>query len=219
MAKKRKLPKKYEEEHELENEKLSVNRLKGNRNDGPVSVNRALEEEQFEKGTRTSKGIIVPKAKKGRDPKMDEEPIEEEDLGLPEGSFLLDRKVGKIELLIHMDAQEKQFLGSNIRKARDFASIFEKGVSNPEDPKLDMAYEIDQNPEFKKELIAQQLLRNFHSDDSTESRNAQLIFKELELWDDEDDLATDFKDELKGDVKAHFNEKLIQILQERIPNL
>lgn len=219
MAKKRKLSKTFEEEYELENEKLSVNRLKGREEDGPISVNKALEEEQFEKGTRTSKGTIVPKAEKGRDPKMDEEPIEEEDLGLPEDSFLMDRKVGKIELLIHMDAQEKQFLGSNIRKARDFASIFEKGLSNPDDPKLDMAYEVDQNPDFKKELIAQQLLRNFHSDDSTESRNAEFIFKELELWDDEDDLATDFKDELKGDAKAYFNEKLIQILQDRIPNL
>jgi hypothetical protein len=219
MAKKRKLPKKYEEEEEYKDEKLSVNRLKGKENDGPVSVNRALEEEQFERGITTSKGIVVPKAEEGRDPKMDEEPIEEEDLGLPEDSFLLDRKVGKLELLIHMNAQEKQFLGSNIRKPRDFASIFENGMSSPEDPKLDMAYEVDQNPEFKKELIAQQLLRNFHSDDSTESRNAQLIFKELDLWDDEDEIATDFKEELKGDPKAHLNLDLVQVLQERIPNL
>ncbi len=219
MAKKRKLPKKYEEEYEQDLEKISVNRLKGRKNDGPVSVNRALEEEQFEKRITTSKGIKVPKAEKGRDPRMDEEPIEEEDLGLPEDSFLMDRKVSKIDLLIHMDAQEKQFLGSNIRKPRDFAAIFEKGKSDREDPKLDMAYEVDQNPEFKKELIAQQLLRNFYSDDSVEVKNTEMIFKELELWDDKDEISTEFKEALEDDPKAYLNENLIEILQNRIPNL
>ena len=213
MAKIRKLPKIYQEEYQDDNEKLSINRMKEGEEEGPMSVNRALELEQEEKVT-VNKGIKAPVPEAGRDPSLDEAPIEEDDLGLPEGSFLIDRKVNHRDLYVQMNAQEKQFLGSNVRKPRDFASIFDKGKSSESDPKLDLAYEIHHNPEFKKRLIAQQLLRNYNSVDSNEVLNAELVFKELKLMENED-----FVDGIHVDLFAHENDDLIAMLQKILPNL
>lgn len=212
--KRRKLPKQEREGYQDDNEKISINRLKEGEEEGPISVNRALEKEQEEKAITGGKGKKIPIPEAERDPKMDEEPISEKDLGLSDDSFLLDRKVNKRDLMAHIDAQEKQFLGSNIRKPRDFAAIFDKGKSSPENPKLDLAYEIHQNPEFKKELIAQQLLRNFHSEDAVEVRNAEHVFTELKLMEKED-----FVDLIRTDEAAHENEALIDMLMKVLPRM
>ena len=213
MAKYRKVPKQYQENTE-EEEQRSFNRIKEVEEDGPVSVNRALEEEMEEKSVNSGKGKMAPLFEQGRDVSMDEDPITEEDLGLSEDSFLMDRKVDKLDMQAHMDAQEKQFVGSNVRKIRDFVRIFEDGKSTAENPKLDMAYEVDQNFEFRKRLIAQQLLRNYHTDKLSESKNTNFILKELQLLDDED-----FMDELDEDENAYMNDKLIEQLKDILPNL
>jgi len=280
----RKLPKKAKEEIQDDDEMLSVNRLKEGEEDGPVSVNRALEDERAERGYNvgksgkgagnklfktleeeemlrqnnvgtktestaevedelqqttktaeegekpsfvlgkelaettenkretTKKGKKVPIAKEGRNPKLDATPIEEKDLGLPEESFLLDRKVAKADLKLQMDAQEKQFLGGNIRKVRDFKQIFDKGKSSPENPKLDLAYDIQQSSLAKKELIAQQLLRNYKSEDSHEVSNSEKIFKELKINDDEKFVAG-----LESDAFPFKNEDLIDKIVKLMP--
>lgn len=181
----------------------------------PLHLTEALEEEQESRKT-TAKGRLAPVPEEGRDPTMDEDPLEAEDLGLPEDSILVDRRLRKEELQLQMNAQSKDFLGSNMHRTRDFAAIFAKGQSSKEDPKLDLAYEIDQNLEYRKELVAQQLLRNFHSADSKESYNAGLIFKELGLTDKDDE---DFADDVSADSAAHENEEFIEQIRKRLPNL
>ncbi|WCL81657.1 hypothetical protein PPO43_00920 [Saprospira sp. CCB-QB6] len=181
----------------------------------PLHLTEALAEERESRKT-TAKGRLAPVPEEGRDPTMDEDPLEAEDLGLPEDSILVDRRLRKEELQLQMNAQSKDFLGSNMHRSRDFAAIFAKGQSSKEDPKLDLAYEIDQNLEYRKELVAQQLLRNFHSADSKESYNAGLIFKELGLTDKDDE---DFADDVSADSAAHENEEFIEQIRKRLPNL
>ena len=186
--------------------KISVSRLDEREDEGPVSVNAALEKERAEK---TKKGGIQQ-----RDPKIDKEPIVADDLGLDDTEFLLDRKVHKNDLKKHIHIHKKNFLGSNVRKPRDFAAIFAKGKSSPEAPKIDLAYDIQQNPNFKRELIAMQLLRNYQSKDMLEERNAEKILKSLKLLKDED-----FVDELESDKKAYKNKGLIGMIASVFPKL
>ncbi len=135
-------------------------------------------------------------------------------MGLPEDSFLMERKVSKRDLALQMAAQEKKFLGGNVRKVRDFAKIFAKGKSSELDPKLDFDYEISQNPLLKKELIAQQLLRNFKSKNSREVRNTENIFEELKLMKDEE-----FTEQLIAEEFPHEVEKLVDRIITVLPNL
>ncbi len=245
----RKLPKQKREELDNDDDKLSVNRLKEGEEEGPISVNRALEkerEEQTANGGKNAtnvddeevleqlresvtehqgeqkrqtggKGKLVPLAKEERNIELDKEPIEEKDLGLGDDDFLLSRKVSKRDLLSHIDAQEKQFLGSNLRKARDFAAIFDRGQSSPEDPKLDLDYSLRQNPELRRQLIAQQLLRNYYSEKEQEQRNANAILKELKLFENED-----FAAALAGEEDgppAYENEDIVAMLAKVLPKL
>ncbi|EJF54709.1 hypothetical protein SapgrDRAFT_3060 [Saprospira grandis DSM 2844] len=207
-----------EEEEALETEEDLAEELAEaaeEQEEDPLHLTESLEEEQESRKT-TAKGRLAPVPEEGRDPTMDEDPLEAEDLGLPEDSILVDRRLRKEELQLQMNAQSKDFLGSNMHRTRDFAAIFAKGKSSKEDPKLDLAYEIDQNLEYRKELVAQQLLRNFHSADSKESYHAGLIFKELGLTDKDDE---DFADDVSADSAAHENEEFIEQIRKRLPNL
>lgn len=156
-------------------------------------------------------GLLVPEAQAKRDPTMDIDPLEEEDLGLEEGDFLADREVNSNDLEAHMELKDKDFLGSHARRPREFASIFDKGKSSKEDPKLDFGYRIDHNTPLKKELIAQQLLRNYHSQESSEVANTDRIFQEFQL--DEETLEA-----IQTDTLAYQNEELIEKLKNIIPS-
>ncbi|MCP4439480.1 MAG: hypothetical protein GY810_11110 [Aureispira sp.] len=170
-----------------------------------------IKKEEEEEEEETMGGLSIPEAKAKRDPKMDIDPLEGEDLGLDEDDFLADREVNPLDLKAHMKLKKKDLLGSNVRRPRDFASIFDKGKSSKEDPKLDLGYSIHHNTPFKKELIAQQLLRNYHSTESREVANTERIFKEFQL--DEETL-----EEIKTDTLAHENEELIEKLKNIIPS-
>lgn len=273
----RKLPQKKQKKTDFEDDKISVNRLEEEEKDGPVSVNRTLDDERAERSLQkninpkksdtglenalnnmeyvqrlsnddsdlaetfkkdeknnneeavinsfesfdvseiidddhqktVSKGKVIPPAEDVRDFSLDAEPIDESDLGLPEDSFLLDRKVNKNDLYIQNESIEKQFLGSNVRKLRDFESLFKKGLSSKRDPKIDLVYEIDQNPILRKEIISEQLLRNFKSKDDLESKNARNIFIEMNLWDEED-----FKDEIESFTYNKDDKNLIEKIKK-----
>jgi len=286
--KNRKIPKKGKKEKVSSAEKLSVNRIERLDNDGPLSVNLALEEERAEKsqapgktlpvsknnmlkaleisksdnanaaqqsdGVNTvgsdlafsmsnneenldtinkneifrldesnsendrrqtiNKGKNLPPAKELRDTNKDETPISEDDLGLPEDSYLLKRKVSKKELMLQNETQKKQFLGTNVRKVRDFISIFDKGFSNKTNPKVDLNYEIAQNPVLRKELIAQQLLRNYKSDNQLERRNTKQIFDELNLSEQEG-----FIDKIEETESIHTDTNFISKIVEKLPSV
>lgn len=170
------------------------------------------QEIEEDKKQTISKGKKLPLAKELRDTDKDANPIEEEDLGLPEDSYLIKRKVSKKDLMLQNESQEKQFLGANVRKIRDFISIFDKGQSSKNNPKIDLSYEIAQNPSMRKELIAQQLLRNYKSKNEREQQNTLEIFKELNLLEEEE-----FKDNIDKDEAIHKDEKLISTLASKLP--
>jgi hypothetical protein len=175
-----------------------------------------LDEKEFEDDRRQtiSKGKQLPFAKELRDTEKDANPIEEEDLGLPDDSFLIKRKVSRKDLILQNETQEKQFLGANVRKLRDFVSIFDKGLSSKNNPKIDLNYEITQNPKLRKELIAQQLIRNYKSKNELEQRNTKSIFKELNLLEEED-----FKDKIDSEADIYNDDKLISKITSKLPNL
>ncbi|BDS15312.1 hypothetical protein [Aureispira anguillae] len=233
MAKKR-ASKIYEEEKE-QLDKRSINTLFADKEDEELmGINAALEkdkknassveEEKEIKSEQTdllkaqqkraeaeaaNKGISVPPAKAQRDPKMDKDPIEGEDLGLEENDFLLSRKVTELDLEVHNKVNREGLLGSNVRKPRDLVSIFSRGLSTNESPKIDSAYSIENNKILQKEIAAIQLLHNYHSRDNSEKNNARHLFAEIYL---EEDLI----EEIKADKKAYENEDLIAIIRERL---
>lgn len=173
------------------------------------------EEDQKDSRESTQKGKKVPIAKFERDPEMDITPIEEKDLGLPEESFLMDRKVTRKDMKLQMEVQEKFFLGGNLRKPREFISIFDKGKSSPMHPKIDFFHDIDRNLGLKKELIAQQMLRNYGSNYQRESQNAKIIFKELDLLKDEE-----FSEKIKEEESSLYeNEELIKKVKDNLPSI
>lgn len=170
----------------------------------------ALHEKPDER--QTFRGRALPLPRKSRDPKMDKDVVPEKMMGLPEDSFLMERKVSPLDLKAHMKHQQRDFVGSNVRKPREFASMFEKGKSTKQAPKLDMSYNIDQNYEFRRELIAQQLLRNLHSRDHVERRNAEKVLREMEV-------DKELMEEIRKDKKAFKNDEFVEKLQEKVPHL
>lgn len=170
-----------------------------------------LLEEQQEDAEKeaASKGITIPKAKAMRDPRKSQDPLEGEDLGLEEDDFLLARKVTQEDLKAHNEVNEERLLGSNIRRPRDFVSIFSRGPSTNESPKIDTSFPILNNKFLQKEVAAVQLLHNYHSKDNKEKSNTLQVFKELYLDDD-------IIKEIKDSRKAYQDEDLIQIIMNRL---
>lgn len=214
MAKKR-TSRQYDEE-EMRYGKMSINSEDQLQNMGKTAINNLIptgninvEEEDDEQ--EKMNGAMLPKSKGERDPSMDEGPIEGEDLGVKEDSFLMDRKVSKEDLEAHARLEKRDFLGSNVRKPRDFAAMFGKGKSSEQNPKIDVDYSIDNNTPFRKELMAKQLLRNIHSRDVDDVKNTKRIFKEFKL---EDELV----DAILEDKNAYKNDDFITQLRDLIPD-
>ncbi|WMX15813.1 MULTISPECIES: hypothetical protein [unclassified Aureispira] len=234
MAKKR--AKKIYEEEEETLKKRSINGLfKDKKEDELMGINTALEQEKEQQENTTdeeqllqlqqeqllkeqqedaekkaaSKGIAIPKAIAVRDPRKNKDPLEGEDLGIDEDDFLLARKVRKEDLEAHNEVNEEGLLGSNIRRPRDFISIFSRGPSTDESPKIDSSFAILNNKFLRKEVAAIQLLHNYHSKDNKEKSNTLQIFRELYLEED-------IIDEIKEDKKAYEDEDLIQIIMNRL---
>lgn len=233
MAKQR-ASKLHDEEDELL-EKLSVNYMEDEVDQKEVmGINAALErereqeedqqrqkeldeqqddlldwQEQEEETEANNKGVSLPPALAKRDPKKDKDPLEGEDLGLDEHDFLLSRKVREIDLDVHNDIMEESLLGSNIRKPRDFLSIFSRGKSTNDAPKLDMTDAIENNTLVQKELAAKQILENYHSRDNKETYNSLNILKELGLDDD-------VIKEIKTNKKASGEDDLVDLIKERL---
>lgn len=156
------------------------------------------------------RGKRLPPAKAKRDPKLDEDPIEEEHLGLEENDFLTKRKVTAKDLQTHMSLKQKDFVGGNMKKVKDLAKVFEKGKSKTQDPKLDLDAALQNSKVLKRQVVAQQLLRNLHSKNSKEADNAeQMMRKELKLHDE-------FFDKVKKDRKAHQKDKYVKITEKRL---
>lgn len=229
---KRKAPKQYDEEEEFL-DKVSINYLEENGDKEEImSVNAALErqkeqekdeqqkkeleeqqqellewQEQEEEVEAANKGISLPPAYAKRDPQKDKDPLEGEDLGLDENDFLLSRKVTELDLSVHNEINEDGLLGSNVRKPKDFLSIFSRGKSTNEAPKLDTTYAIENNGLVQKELAARQILHNYHSRDNKEKNNALNILKELYLDDD-------IIKEIKSKRRASEDDDLVEIIKE-----
>jgi hypothetical protein len=175
-----------------------------------VEQEKLLKEQQEDAETEAaSKGITIPKATAVRDPKKSQDPLEGEDLGLEEDDFLLARKVTKEDLQAHNEVNEDGLLGSNIRKPRDFVSVFSRGPSTNKTPKIDSSFPILNNKDLQKEVAAVQMLHNYHSKDNKEKSNALQLFKELYLDDD-------IIDEIQDDQNAYEDEDLIQIIMDRL---
>lgn len=172
---------------------------------------KLLMEEQQENAEKeaASNGVTIPKATAARDPKKSKDPLEGEDLGLEEDDFLLARKVTKEDLEAHNQVNEEGLLGSNIRKPRDFVSVFSRGPSTNNAPKIDSSLPILNNKAMQKEVAAVQLLHNYHSKDNKEKSNTLQIFREMYL---EEDLI----EEIQSDSKAYQDEDLIQIIMNRL---
>ncbi|MCH2023406.1 MAG: hypothetical protein MK207_13100 [Saprospiraceae bacterium] len=174
------------------------------------------EEEEFEKNAQlklqkadeegASKGYNIPVAQAQRDPKKDKDPIEGEDLGLQEDDFLLSRKVSKEDLYLHNQMQDEELLGSTESKPKDFMDVFNRGPSTNNSPKVDTTKDIENNAMVQKEVAAKQLLRNFHSSDSTEKANTENILSELKI-------DTELIKEIEEDKSAYKNDNLIDIIK------
>jgi hypothetical protein len=175
-----------------------------------VEQEQLLKKQQEDAETEAaSKGVTIPKATAVRDPKKSQDPLEGEDLGLEEDDFLLARKVTKEDLEAHNEVNEEGLLGSNIRKPRDFVSVFSRGPSTNKTPKIDSSVQILNNKDLQKEVAAVQLLHNYHSKDNKEKSNALQVFKELYLDDD-------IIKEIADDNKAYEDDDLIQIITSRL---
>lgn len=175
-----------------------------------------IEQEQLQKEQQedaeteaASKGITIPKAIAVRDPKKDKDPLEGEDLGLEEDDFLLARKVTKEDLQAHNEVNEEGLLGSNIRKPRDFVSVFSRGPSTNNTPKIDSSVPILNNKDLQKEVAAVQLLHNYHSKDNKEKSNTLQVFKEMYLDDD-------IIEEISDNSNAYQDDDLIEIIMSRL---
>ncbi len=145
-----------------------------------MSLNRALEKSQRQDKKRGKwRGKAMPLLKNERDDSQDKDPLTPEEVGLnPEDAFLIERKLSPADLRKHQDNHEKDFLGTNMRRSRDFLRMFDKGVSSDEAPKMDFAYNIEYSPNTKKQLIAEQMLRNLQSSKLRERQFAMRIIEE-----------------------------------------
>ncbi|MDC0230808.1 hypothetical protein OAK19_02490 [Aureispira] len=153
-----------------------------------------------------SKGYNIPVAQAGRDTNKDKDPIAGEDLGIQEDDFLLSRKVSKEDLFAHNQMQDEELLGSTENKPKDFMNVFNRGPSSKNTPKVDTTNDIENNAMVQKEVAAVQLLRNFHSKDSTEKANTENILSELKI-------DTDLIKEIEEDKSAYKNDNLIDIIK------
>jgi len=234
MAKQR--AKKVYDEEEEDLQKRSINGVfEDKKDDEVIGINAAMEQEKTRSESTTeeeaaakalqkkmleeqqenaekeaaSNGVTIPKATAVRDPKKSKDPLEGEDLGLEEDDFLLARKVTQEDLEAHNQVNEEGLLGSNIRKPRDFVSVFSRGPSTNNAPKIDSSLPILNNKSLQKEVATVQMLHNYHSKDNKEKSNTLQIFKELYL--DEDLI-----EEIKSDSKAYEDEDLIQIIMNRL---
>jgi hypothetical protein len=164
-------------------------------------------QEEEQEAEAVNKGVSLPPAYAKRDPDKDKDPLEGEDLGLDEHDFLLSRKVTELDLDVHNEINEDQLLGSNVRKPKDFLSIFTRGRSTNDAPKIDTTFAIENNALVQKELAARQILNNYHSRDNKEKSNALNVLKELDLDDD-------VIKEIKSKRNASSDQDLVDLLKE-----
>ena len=138
--------------------------------DDLVAVSRAEESQKVKASKRGNvRGKSMPLLKRLRDTDKDKQPLAPEQMGLSEeDTFLTTREVSPIDLRRHQDVHQKDLLGTNFRKPRDFMRMFDKGQSSKQQPKLDLTYNVEANPDLKRELIAEQILRNLHSRETIE---------------------------------------------------
>jgi hypothetical protein len=152
------------------------------------------------------RGKSLPVLKRTRDTSNDKQPLMPAQMGLSEeDSFLTSRKVTPIDLRRHQEVHKKDLLGTNFRKPRDFMRMFDKGPSTKQQPKLDLSYSIEANPELKRELIVEQVLRNLHSAIRGERVLAEKIL--IEMGTDKEQME-DFKDDPKANQNREFIEKI-----------
>lgn len=214
MAKSTKLNNKDQEKEFLEAERLSVNLEEWDMEYSDlVSVNRAFELDRVEpKKLGEFRGKTMPRIRNLRDPKKDVEPITPEQVGLEEeDQFLVEREVRPDDLRRHQAVHQKDFLGTNFRKPRDFFKMFERGKSTEEQPRLDLSYGIEYNTDLRKTLIAEQILCNLQSRDTREVGKMKLLLKDLEITNEE------IKEFLES-AQPNQDEELVQQLQAKIPN-
>ena len=179
-----------------------------------VSMGQASEEESRQnKKNRSWRGKTMPTLNKKRDSSQDKDPLTAEQLGMnPEDSFLAEREIKPIDLRKHQDNHQKNFLGANMRRSRDFLRMFDRGVNSKDQPRLDLAYNIEYSPGLKKQLICEQLLRNLQSSQSREKHFANKVLKELipdeeqreELTENEDFRDEDNLDQLDDFISNEF---------------
>lgn len=181
--------------------------------DDLVAVTRAEEGQKVKASKRDSvRGKSMPLLKRLRNTEKDKQPLMPEEMGLAEDdSFLTARKVSPIDLRRHQDVHQKDLLGTNFRKPREFMRMFDKGPSSKQQPKLDLTANIEANPDLKRELIAEQILRNLHS---RNRREVQLMEKLLRDAGADKEKIQEYKD----DRKAHRNDKFILELKKDVPS-
>lgn len=155
------------------------------------------------------KGLNLPPSQGIRDPKKDKDPLEGEDIGLQEDSFLLSRKVSEEDLLVQNELNDEMLLGSNESKADDMLQIFRKGKSSKNQPKLDTTYNIENNATEQKKITSRQILTNYHSSDSSARSNALNILKELKI--DEEVIG-----QIDEDENAFQNMDLIELIKNKL---
>lgn len=173
------------------------------------SIENAVENEVQAQNEIKKKGLNLPPSHGIRDPKKDKDPLEGEDIGLQEDSFLLSRKVSEEDLLVQNDLNDEMLLGSNESKADDLLQIFRKGKSSKNQPKLDTTYNIENNATEQKKITSRQILTNYHSSDSTARSNALNILQELKI--DEEVIG-----QIDEDENAHENMDLIELIKNKL---
>lgn len=150
-------------------------------------------------------GVNIPPARAARDPRKDIDPLTGKSLGLPDDHFLLSRKITEEDLEAHSKINTEQLLGSNVDNYKDFGSIFSKGASTDDSPKIDMEYNVEYNTENQHRMAAQQLLRNCYSRDAREKSNAFRVLKSMGLDDD-------IIEEIKSSSSAYDDEHLVELV-------
>ena len=154
-----------------------------------------------------NEGVNIPPAYAERDPDKDKDPLEGDDLGLREDDFLLNRKITSTDLEVHHEIHPDGGLGSNMRDPKKFASIFTRGQSTDQAPKVDTAYGIENNGVTQGEVAAKQLLRNCHSRDNAERGNAIHILQKMGL-------DPDVIQAIKSNSDAHEDSRLVALVGE-----
>ncbi len=171
---------------ELENINLEES---GIEYDDIVAINRTSNDSTKNEGAKVQakkrdnvRGKSMPLLRRMRNPSKDKEPLTPEQMGMKEeDAFLTTRKVSPLDLRRHAHVHQRDKLGSNMRRPKDFMRMFDKGQSTEEQPRLDLTYNIEANPLLKKELIAEQILQNLHSRDRRERQFAARILKEQKV--------------------------------------